>query len=226
MPRARGNPQLSLPATSTWGGRRPGAGRKPSGRKVGVPHRARPEHEARHPAHVTLRAKLRCLRDPRIFPAVRDALAAASRSDFRLLHFSVQTNHVHLLVEAHDARALALGVRGLVIRTARAVNRALGRQGPLWKDRYHQREIRTPREVRLAIIYVLQNWMKHIDGACGFDPCSSAAAWFDGWSGHPTIAKPADVLAPVAAPRTWLAAKGWRRHGLIALTEVPRLSLT
>jgi REP element-mobilizing transposase RayT len=224
MPRAPRNPQLSLPATSTWGGRRPGAGRKPSGRKVGVPHRARPEHKARHPVHVTLRAKLRCLREPHIFPFVRDALAAASRSDFRLLHFSVQTHHVHLLVEAHDARALARGVRGLVIRTARAVNRALRRQGPIWKDRYHQRVLQTPREVRLGIVHVLQNWKKHGEGARGFDPCSSAAC-FDGWSGHPSITRPTDMLAPVAAPRTWLAAKGWRRHGLIALTEAPRLSL-
>lgn len=214
-----------MPGPSTWGGRRPGAGRKPSGRKVGVPHRARPEHKARHPVHVTLRAKLRCLRQPRIFPVVRDALEAASRSDSRLLHFSVQTNHVHLLVEAHDARALSLGVRGLVIRTARAVNRALDHQGPLWKDRYHQRVLETPREVRLGLVYVLQNWKKHIESARGFDPCSSAA-WFDGWSDQPSVARLTDVLTPVAAPRTWLASKGWRRHGLIALTEAPRLSLT
>ncbi|MBI4700291.1 MAG: transposase [Deltaproteobacteria bacterium] len=220
MPRASRHRQLSLPATSTWGGRRPGAGRKPSGRKVGVPHRARPEHKARHPVHVTLRAKLACLRDQHIFPVVRDALAAASRSDFRLLHFSVQTNHIHLLVEAHDALALSRGIRGLVIRTARAVNRARGRHGPLWKERYHQRVLRTPREVRHALVYVLHNWKKHVEGACGLDPCSSAA-WFDGWSGHPAIAPPAEVTTPVVAPRTWLAGKGWRRHGSIAPTEAP-----
>lgn len=224
MPHVPVSAQLSLPATSTWGGRRPGAGRKPSGRKVGVPHRARPQHKARHPVHVTLRAKLGCLRATRVFPVVRDALAAASRSDFRVLHFSVQTNHLHLLVEAHDTHALSRGIRGLVIRTARAVNRVLARHGPLWKDRYHQRVLKTPREVRHGLVYVLQNWKKHVDAARGIDPCSSAP-WFDGWSGHPA-AQPTDVRTPVAAPRTWLAAKGWRRLGLLALTEAPRLSLT
>jgi hypothetical protein len=157
----------------------------------------------------------------RTFPVVRDALLAASRSDFRLLHFSVQTNHLHLLVEAHDAEALSLGLRGLVIRTARAVNRVLGRSGPLWKGRSHQRVLKTPREVRHALVYVLQNWKKHIAGACGLDPCSSAS-WFDGCS--KSSGKPTYIPSPLAAPRTWLAAKGWRRLGLLALTEAPRPS--
>ncbi|MGH7343061.1 MAG: transposase [Candidatus Rokuibacteriota bacterium] len=189
-----------------------------------MPHRARPDHKARHPVHVTLRAKLRCLREPRVFPVVRDALAAASRSDFRIVHFSIQTNHVHLLCEAHDTRALALGIRGLVIRIAHAVNRVLSRDGSLWKDRYHQRVLKTPREVRHGLVYVLQNWKKHVDGARGLDPCSSAA-WFDGWSGHPpTEQLTQGITSPIAAPRTWLAAKGWRRQGLILVTEAPRLS--
>jgi len=215
--------QLALPKVSTWGGRRLGAGRKPSGRKVGVPHRGRPEHKARHPVHVTLRAKLSGLRAARVFPVVRDSLAAASRSGFRLLHFSVQTNHLHLLVEAHDAEALSRGICGLVIRTARAVNRVLGRSGPLWKDRYHQRVLKTPREVRHGLVYVIQNWKKHVAGARGLDPCSSAS-WFDGWSASPE--KPTDLPSPVASPRTWLASRGWRRHGLIAVTEAPRPSPT
>src|SRR5262245_47775386 len=95
--------QLSLPAPPTWGGRRRGAGRKPiPGRRPGVPHCPREPHCPSHPVHVTLRtvATVRCLRAERAFPAIRDALRVASHAAFRIVAFSVQDDHIHLLVEA------------------------------------------------------------------------------------------------------------------------------
>ena len=212
--------QLSLPSRPTWGGRRAGAGRKLApGRRPSVPHRARPPHEAAHPVHVTLRsgAAVRCLRSARAFPAVGRALAASSTDDFRIPHFSVQDDHLHLLVEAEDARTLRGGVSGLAIRVARAVNRALCRRGPVWSGRYHARSLTTPREVRHALVYVLTNRRKHGGHVHGVDPCSSGQ-WFNGWRDSGIAARSA---SPVARPRTWLAAIGWRRHGLIGFDEHP-----
>src|SRR5262245_56695214 len=142
--------QLSLPAPRSWGGHRRGAGRKPApGRRPGVSHAERLEHVAAHPVHVTLRATrtIRCLRSARVFPAVRRAFAVASRGGFRLLHFSVQDDHVHLLVEATDKETLSRGLRGLAIRVARTVNGTLGRRGAVWADRFHARTLTTPRAV-------------------------------------------------------------------------------
>lgn len=203
----------------TWGGRRPGAGRKPSGRRVGVPHRARPLHLRRHPAHVTLRVQrvLPSLRGDRLFGVVRGGLALGSRGGLRILEFSVQRDHLHLIIEADDGRALSRGIQGLAIRLAKAVNRVLGRRGRVWGDRYHVRALKTPREVRNALVYVLQNWRKHVPGFCGLDPCSSAL-WFRGW--RRAIATEA-ARSPVTAPRSWLAAVGWRRLGLIGDGEAP-----
>jgi len=213
--------QLTLPSPRTWGGRRAGAGRKLTpGRRPSVPHRARPAHVPAHPVHVTLRSgpAVRCLRAARVFPAVRRALAAASHGGFRILHFTVQNDHLHLIVEADDSRALGRGLRGLAIRVARAVNRALGRRGAVWGDRYHARALTSPGAVRHALIYVLMNRRKHAVGERGLDPCSSAP-WFEGW-------RQAVPLSPAASPvvraRTWLAAVGWRRHGLLGLEEQPR----
>ena len=205
----------------TWGGKRDGAGRKPSGRQVGVPHRARPPHDARHPVHVTLRAchGLPPLRTEQLFPAVRGGLARASRGGLRVLQFSVQRDHVHLLVEAVDVRVLSRGIQGLAIRIARAVNRVLRRRGRVWIDRFHARALRTPREVRNALVYVLQNWKKHARGACGLD-WRSSAIWFCGW--RTSIPLPRGT-SPVVAPRTWLAAVGWRRLGLLHPDERPAL---
>ena len=149
--------QLSLAAPRKWGGRRLGAGRKPApGRRPGVPHRPRPPHVAVHPVHVTLRSveTVRCLRAARVFPRVRRALAASSRPDFRIIQFTVQNDRVHLIAEADTRRAFSSGLRGLAIRIAKAVNRALGRRGRVWGDRYHARPLTTPRAVRHALVYV------------------------------------------------------------------------
>ena len=218
---ARAPRQLLLPTPPTWGGRRAGAGRKRApDRRPGVPHRVRPKHVAAHPVHVTLRAvdALRCLRAGRVFSNVRRALAASSRAEFRIIEFSVQNDHVHLIAEATDGLTLSSGVRGLAIRLARAVNHALDRRGQVWAERYHARALTTPRAVPHALVYVLMNFRKHLHAVTGIDPCSSAA-WFTGWL---TSAAAAVGPPPVAAAQTWLARIGWRRHGLIDLAEKPK----
>jgi putative transposase len=225
MSKARGSAarQLDLPIPRIWGGRRAGAGRKPNGERPGVPHRTRPFHDAAYPVHVTLRARggLPTLRGPRVFPAVRAALTAASRFGLRVCHFSAQADHLHLIVEAHDRQGLSKGMRGLAIRVALAVNRALGRRGRVWADRWHGRALTTPREARNALIYVLMNWKKHRREAMGLDPCSSAR-WFDGWKGVLRIFYVSSA-PPVAAPETWLLRVGWRRHGLLTDEDCPQL---
>src|SRR5512145_253364 len=129
--RPRKPSQLALPLPNTWGGTRAGAGRKPKGPKAGVPHRPRPYHDRAHPVHLTLRtvSTLPNLREARVFPAIRDAIRLASKDRFRIVHFSVQRDHLHLLVEAHDRVALVKGAKGLAVRLAHAINRTLRRRG-------------------------------------------------------------------------------------------------
>jgi putative transposase len=159
------------------------------------------------------------LREGVLAHVVRGAIRAASREAFRVLHFSIQTNHVHLIVEAHDAVALARGMQWLNARIARSVNDTLRSRGSVWRERYHARELRTPRSVRNAIVYVLMNAKKHGHRfASGIDALSSAP-WFDGFAD--AVAR-ADSDSPVRAPRTWLAGVGWRRRGLIHVHERPR----
>jgi putative transposase len=212
--------QLNLPAPRTWGGRRDGAGRKPAPGRRRVSHRRRAAHDRHCPVHVTLRASdsIPSLRREDVFGAVRRSFGTASTKDFRVLHFSVQHDHVHLLLEADGGGALRRGVQGLTIRMAKAINRLLGRCGKVWIDRYHARALATPREVRHAIVYVLQNFRKHLRGVRGFDPRSSAA-WFTGW--RTAIAAPLG-RSPIVTAQTWLASVGWRRHGLIGVDEAPR----
>jgi len=134
-----------------------------------------------------------------------------------VVHYSVQTNHVHLIVEAAGKQALSRGMRGTAIRIALAFNRALGRCGALWAGRYHARALATPRAVRNPLVYVLANVRKHLRAVAGIDPCSSAP-WFDGYRG---CARRRDDAPPTASPRTWLLRAGWRRHGLLSRDEAP-----
>jgi len=210
--------QLGLFEQGAWGGPRPHAGR-PAGRRTTVPHRTRPTHQGAHPAHVTLRLLpgLPSLRRP-AFEILRSRFARASREWFRLIHFSVQANHIHFIVEAEDTRALSRGMQGLAVRIARAVNLWLGRRGRVFAERYHARALTRPRTVREALVYVLANWKHHQTDARGVDPCSSGP-WFDGWrSPRARWRSP----PPTAPARTWLLRVGWRRHGLVGLEERPR----
>jgi putative transposase len=177
-------------------------------------------HRARFPLHVTLRARggLPPLRESALAAVVRGAIAQASRDAFRVLHYSIQTNHLHLIVEATDATALSRGMQGLGIRVARRVNAELGVRGRFWRERYHERELRTPRAVRNALVYVLMNAKKHGHRLASRLDALSSAPWFDGIARR---AAPPSGEPPVRAPRTWLAGVGWRRHGLVRFDERP-----
>ncbi len=218
----RSKAQLALPLTSGWGGKRAGAGRPRLAPRPLVPHQPRPAHRASTPEHLTWRrvAGLPSLRGAEVFPAIVAALDAhrAAHSAFRVVHFSVQDDHLHLIVEAAAGGALRVGAQGLGVRLARAINRVLGRRGRVFDDRYHVRPLRTPREVRFALAYVLHNFKKHQRfAATRLDPCSSAA-WFDGFRELSPV--PLDG-APVHPPHTWLVRLGWRRHGLVSVRERP-----
>jgi len=177
---------------------------------------------------VTLRVRrqIPSLRNARfVREFVRSLRQACERGRFRVAHFSIQHDHVHAVVEAETAHDLANGMKSLVARLARAVHRTFGRSGPVLADRYHRHVLRTPREVRNAIAYVLCNARKHARRACRpraasparVDPASSGR-WFTGWRHRQARAPDPPAVAP---PRTWLLRVGWLRHGRISAAEVP-----
>ena len=165
-------------AWRTWGGKRDGAGRKPAHGRAGVPHVERPALPARFPVHVTWRmdADVWNLRSRRCFRVLERAMyAGAVRFGFRLVHYAVMGNHVHLIVEAPDRKALGRAMKGLGVRIARALNRVMKRSGQVVEDRYHAHILRTPSEVKRARNYLLTN-ARHHYGEVGADPYASRVA--------------------------------------------------
>ncbi len=245
--------QLGLPLPdskpekpNTHGGRRPGAGRKRR-RRAGSPHKVRPNLKGRFPVHVTLRVHrdVSSLRKRLMYRALREATIAVAMGElhdrdggaFRIVHLSIQRDHVHLLVEADHKRALSNGMQRFQISAAKHINAAISvrrierRRGPVFPDRFHQEIIETPRQARNALSYVLNNWRKHredradVARSWNVDPFSTGIS-FDGWKQREDADvwwKPREGYEPLVVylPKTWLLRVGWRKHGRISWTEVP-----
>jgi REP element-mobilizing transposase RayT len=195
------------------GGKRKGAGRKKSDNS-GVSHCKRDAVKKGLPIHVTMKLQdgLPELRKKDNYNILIAVFIQAQKESFRIVHFSVQDNHIHLLVEADDTEALTRGMIGLTVRISKNLNREWGRSGSVFADRYHSRVLHTPTEVRNVLLYVLNNIRHHIEGPLPgrLDPRSSAAV-FDGWKEVEAYEiGPGD---PVVAAHGWLLTKGWRRAG-------------
>ncbi|MEM7310153.1 MAG: transposase [Planctomycetota bacterium] len=159
------------------------------------------------------------LRGAPSFRVVRGALLdGCQKAGFRVLQYSVQSNHIHLIAEGHSRLRLARGMQGLGVRIAKRLNRLWKRRGRVFRHRYHDRILRTPTEVRRTLLYVLQNARKHgvALGPSALDPCSSAR-WFNGWRERRD-----PVRSPLPSARTWLLRVGWRIRGLLSAREGPR----
>ena len=209
-----------------WGGQRKGSGRKPKAERAGVSHCTRAALAEPCPVQVTMRVKagLPSLRGLREFAVLRGAMKeGCKRGGFRLVHFSVLSNHLHMIVEGSSRSTLSRGLQGLTIRVARALNRLWRRLGNVFADRYHDRVLGSPTEVWNSLRYVLCNARKH--GAWSSrtrpDPCSSGT-WFDGWL---EIEPQSTANSPTVRARTWLLNDGWRRIGLISIAATPKLAV-
>jgi putative transposase len=231
----RKSKQLELDLLA-WGGRRPGAGRKRARANIGLqPHAPRPVFDRHVPVHVTMRAMkgVPRMRAQAIAALIYDEFRRASAKGFRLLQFSIQDDHLHALAEAADAEALSRGMQRLAARIARRVNMLVGRRGRFWKERYHRRDLATPRQFRNALVYVLQNFRKHARpsarAACARElDGHSSAKWVDDWCDERLRERLSEARAragprPTAEPVTWIARVGWKRHGKLDPRESPRL---
>lgn len=178
-------------------------------------------------------ARAPSLREGVVFRIVEREIRRASRRGLRIVHFSVQRDRIHMIVEAADGESLWRGLQRLASRVAMDINRIALRTGKLWRERYHRRDLTSPSQVRNALVYVLMNVRTHDGGnevlvghhLTWLDPCSSAR-WFTDW--HPTAGPPhphvplSDEPPPVVPARTWLASKGWQPRGLLRFDELPR----
>jgi REP element-mobilizing transposase RayT len=232
------------------GGKRKGAGRKPTGARAGSPHKKRPSIRKGSAGHVVLsvapavgslrkRFMYRALREATIAVAMRELAYDDVNGTFRIVHISIQRTHVHLIVETDNKRALARGMQSFQISAARHINREYSvkqklvekRRGNVFVDRYHLEVIKSPRQARRSLSYVLNNWRKHREDRephtrnWNVDPFSSGIH-FLGWKEREdaeVLWRWRDTYDPLVVyqPKSWLLRQGWLKHGRISFHEVP-----
>ena len=224
------NPQIEM-SLNTHGGKRAGAGRKQTKARKCEPHRTREAIRPTECAHVVIRVEREVggLRRWKCYRAINRALRVVlPRAAFRIVHASIQRTHVHLLVEAEDAGALASGMQGFQISAARQLNRELGRKrGGVFVDRYHATVIRSPVQCRNALNYILNNWRKHEEERTRghehwiLDAFSSSVR-FEGWREKPKWA-PVPRYDPLAvgAAKSWLVRAGWSKAPALSMYATP-----
>jgi putative transposase len=238
-PRGKSVPGAGQFGFMNFGGRRKGAGRKsarrPDGKRVHNPHCAREAFTRSRPVHVTVcvREGLPSLRGAVLALVVLKCLEAGNeRAGFRLVHFSLQTTHVHLICEAEGPAALAAAIKGLNVRIARAINKQLGRKGKVIADRYHLEVLRTPTQVRNAVRYVLRNGEKHgvhVAARHGDPrPCPdplSSAAWYRYWKeGELNVLATQSAATIVKPAQCYLLGEGLCKVERLSLRDAPPVS--
>ena len=198
-----------------------GSGRKLEAKRRQVAHKKKRGFSKVCVMHVTCKLVegVASLRDPRIAVIVMAYLArVCSKAGFRLVEYSIQGNHLHLICEADSQESLSRAMQGLKSGLARILNRHLGRKGALFADRFHTEIIKTPTQCRNALRYVLHNCKKHGGHypRCGVDPFSTAP-WYPFSGPH----DPCPEKKPAALPKTWLLQVGWKRGGNLYYSDQP-----
>jgi REP element-mobilizing transposase RayT len=210
---------------------KPKRGRPRSGFCKDAPHRQRPELSKQHPVHVVLRTVKRFteLRQRTVYKVIHRVLRRyLGDKAFRVVHVSIQNTHLHLLVEASNREALTRGMQSFAINAARALNGLHGACGKVFQHRYHATQIKTARQARNSLSYVLNNWRRHREdfenGRFLTHPVDaySSGVTFTGWSKRPRFALPADYSPlPTSPPQTDLLASGYLQYGRVDYEETP-----
>ncbi len=213
--------QVAFKKIGGWGGKRRGAGRP--GKSGEISHGRRPRLDGSTPLHVTWRLRVASvnLRSGQVSSIFKSSALGAKKFGLRILHYSIQGNHLHLMVEASGNTELTAGLRSFMIRFAKGLRRHANWQGSLFAGRYHLHVLKTPTEVKRALVYVLQNFSKHSKRIWHLDEYSSAPH-FGKWKAllndntGPLLAEydgPKTLPVFLSAPRSWLAREGWLRSG-------------
>jgi len=161
-----------------------------------VPHETRPDVAG--PIHVVWRIKrgLPDLRTPRGLRRLEGAFRKGKERDgFALLHYSIQHDHLHLMVEVKNRRKLSKGLQALGIRLAKSLNSMWRRKkGHVFAERYFALALEGWRQIWRTVRYILNNGRKHGSWRIKNQPDPfSSGRWYLPWS-------QLDIRRPMRSP--------------------------
>jgi REP element-mobilizing transposase RayT len=152
---------------------------RPAIRDKGIRHTRREEFIAPRPLHLTIKLIRADIQNKTILKGLRHAIQRARMQGLRIVHYSLEHDHVHLYAEASDNKTLAKGMKALGGSLVKKIHRHLGTKGSFYKTRYHLRILRSAMEVKHVLNYILKNGIKHKRTTSIVDPYNSAIVLHD-----------------------------------------------
>lgn len=154
-----------------------GAGR-PAIHDIGIRHLARPHLKKPSSLHLTIKIKKikADIKNKSILSILKRAILNARKKGLRVLHYSLEYDHVHLLIEAENNTILGKGMQAFGVTLSKAINRVRKLKGGVYKHRYHFRQISSARELKNVMNYIFSNGMKHKTAMSIVSPFNSIRA--------------------------------------------------
>lgn len=136
---------------------------RPAKNDPGIRHSSRMKFSKLTSFHLTIKVRENKadIQSKKLLKALHHAIARARLKNLKVIHYTLEYNHVHLLVETNDHRILHAGMQALGISFSKAINKVKSLKGHVYKHRYHQRKIGSARELKNVLLYIFNNGKKH-----------------------------------------------------------------
>lgn len=157
-----------------------GAGR-PTIHDRGIRHIARDEIKRLTALHLTIKIKKdkSSLRNKQVLKILHSSIKKARRLGLRILHYTLEYDHVHFLVEADNNEILGKGMQSFGISFSKGINKMKALKGQVFKNRYHFRKLKTSAEIKNVINYIMGNSIKHKNAFSIVSPYNSLVVMED-----------------------------------------------
>lgn len=154
------------------------AGRKAIHDK-GIRHTPREVISKPSPLHLTVKLKRADIQNKVVLRILKHAIYRSRLQGVRVVHFSLEHDHVHLYVECGNNFVLGKAMKAFGVTFVRGINKFKRSKGQLYKYRYHLRILKSAREVKNVINYILKNGIKHGRTLKVINPYNSALVLHD-----------------------------------------------
>jgi REP element-mobilizing transposase RayT len=152
---------------------------RPAIQDRGIRHTKREEIRRETPLHLTIKLIRADVQNKTVLKALRHAILRARLQGLRIIHYSLEHDHIHLYAESDDNKILARAMKALGGSLIKKINKYFKVKGRCYKTRYHLRILRSATEVKNVINYILKNGIKHKRTKSVIDPYNSALVLHD-----------------------------------------------
>jgi REP element-mobilizing transposase RayT len=129
----------------------------------GIRHISREDIKKPTSLHLTIKVRENKadIKNKQILKALHHSIKRARMKRLKIVHYTLEYNHIHLLVEAEIKQLVHQGMQAFGISLAKKINTIKRLKGTVYKHRYHLRKINSPRDLKNVLHYIFNNGIHH-----------------------------------------------------------------